>query len=124
MKEKSPKKQETPKKIEFECEECFPTQVLMVGKIKCFFASWFNHGRTPLLSIGPSWPFTIGLIAFAIGATTYFLVLLSIYNTINAYLKLIFYFEIVLNLGMLFAGILKNPGIPDEYVLRVLQKNQ
>lgn len=85
---------------------------MMVGNIKCLFVSYFNNGRSPLLSIGPSWPFTIGLVTFAIVALVYFIWILSLLKNTSYYIKEIAYVLMLSNIVFLFTGILKNPGIP------------
>ena len=83
-----------------------------VGSIKCLFFKYYNNGRSPLLSIGPSWPFTIGLLMFALFALIYFLWLLTLLKIVDHRIKYIGLAIIFINLTALFMGILKNPGIP------------
>ena len=86
--------------------------MLMVGSIRCYFFSFFQQGRKPLLSIGPSWPFTLGLLAFAGFAFVYFLWMLYLLQVTNAKVKAGALVYMVSNVLMLLTGILKNPGIP------------
>jgi hypothetical protein len=85
---------------------------MKVGEVKCFFFSFFNQGRSPLLTIGPSWPFMLGLLTFAFLASGYFLFMLSMLTKTSGFIKSIAYGLIVLNNLLLFTGMLKNPGIP------------
>ena len=108
IKTKDPKKRKTKVK--------YPTQVMMVGQIKCLFVSWFKRGRKPLLSIGPSWPFTIGLLTFAFLALFYFLWMLSLLQIVNIKIRLVAISLMFVNIGFLFRGILQNPGIPQSII--------
>ena len=56
---------------------------MYVGSIKCFFLKYYYNGRTPLLSIGPSWPFTLGLLTFALFALIYFLWMLTLLKLVD-----------------------------------------
>lgn len=64
------------------------------------------------MSIGPSWPFTIGLLTFAFASTFYFMFLLTILNHISSLMKVIAVLLVMSNISCLLIGILKNPGIP------------
>lgn len=66
----------------------------------------------PLISIGPSWPFTIGLLTFAFGAAGYFSFLLTIFQMISYSMKVGGALLLALSILILLIGILKNPGIP------------
>ena len=50
----------------------YPTRCKKVGEIYCLFLSCFHSGRSPFISIGPSWPFTFALLFIAGLVTTYF----------------------------------------------------
>jgi hypothetical protein len=54
----------------------------------------------------------LGLIAFAVIASGYFLFMLSMLTKTSRFVKGIAYLLIALNNICLFTGILKNPGIP------------
>ena len=84
----------------------YPTQFLMVGNIRCFFYSKFKQGRKPLLSIGPSWPFTIGLLVFAFLCLFYFLWMLTLLKILDLKLRLAAMTVMFTNLGALLTGIL------------------
>lgn len=99
----------------------YPTQVLMVGQVTCLFVKYYRHGRRPLLSIGPSWPFTIGLLVFAFGAFFYFLWMLTLLQVLDIRVKGIVLSLMALNICMLLTGILKNPGIPQSVIDRKLK---
>jgi hypothetical protein len=90
----------------------YPTQILKVGQVTCLFFKYFKHGRRPFLSIGPSWPFTIGLLVFAFGAFFYFLWMLTLLRVLDYRVKAMILALMAMNICMLLAGILKNPGIP------------
>jgi hypothetical protein len=98
IKSKDPKKKKT--KVHY------PTQIMYVGNIKCLFVSWFKRGRKPLLSIGPSWPFTIGLLTFAFCAFFYFLWMFSLLKVVDSRVRLGAIIVMFVNIGFLFAGIL------------------
>lgn len=90
----------------------YPTQVRYIGNIRCLFFSYFKNGKAPLLSIGPSWPFTIGLLAFAFMAYFYFLWMLTLLKIVNMKYKLAAVAVMSTNVLALMTGILQNPGIP------------
>ncbi len=96
--------------------------MLMVGNIRCFFFKFFKNGRSPLFSIGPSWPFTIGLLTFAFGALVYFLWMLYLLRILDGKMKALALGLMLGNLAMLFAGILKNPGIPQSLIDKILKE--
>ena len=54
----------------------YPTQYMRVGAIHCLFLSCFNKGRSPILSLGPSWPFTLFLLLLATLILGYFTMML------------------------------------------------
>ncbi len=62
----------------------YPTQIMKVGQITCLFVKFFKNGRKPFMSIGPSWPFTIGLLTFAFGAFFYFLWMLTLLKILDS----------------------------------------
>jgi hypothetical protein len=90
----------------------YPTQFMLVGQIKCFFFKNYKYGRKPLFSIGPSWPFTIGLLTFAFAAFFYFLWMLTLLKVLDYRVKTVAMGLMSLNICMLLRGILQNPGIP------------
>ena len=70
-------------------------------------------GQSPILTLGPSWPFTFILLGLAAVILVLFAVLLTIAQTNDtSYLRPISYVGIFLNLIALFGGILWNPGMP------------
>ena len=90
----------------------YPTRCMKVGEIKCLFVSCFNGGRSPLLSLGPSWPFTIFLLCFACLILVYFCFMLSMAKNKESFMFICAQIGLAINLMVLLAGILKNPGIP------------
>ena len=90
----------------------YRTRCMKVGELKCLFLSCYNRGRSPLLSLGPSWPFTIFLLFFAAMIVVYFLIMVSMAKNANIYHLGFVYSLIVCNILVLFGGILKNPGVP------------
>jgi len=79
---------------------------MYVGNIKCLFVTWYKRGRKPLLSIGPSWPFTIGLLTFAFLALFYFLWMLSLLKIVDSRIRLCAEALMFANIGFLLTGIL------------------
>ena len=101
----------------------YPTQYMKVGEIKCVFLSCFYRGRSPLIALGPSWPFTFVLLLLAGLISCYFYMMLSVGgDRANPWHKLWCHFCIATNLFALFAGILKNPGIPQRLLDRLLKE--
>lgn len=78
-------------------------------------------GRSPLLTLGPSWPFTICLLFFACMILTYFLLMLSMANNKNGWHIYISYTGLAINFLVLIGGILKNPGIPQPIFDKILK---
>lgn len=100
----------------------YPTQMLMIGNIRCFFIKYFKNGRSPLFSIGPSWPFTIGLLTFAFVAFFYFLWMISLLKIIDTKFRLVAVALLITNILALLTGILQNPGIPQQIIDRILKE--
>jgi len=95
----------------------------MVGNIYCYFCKFYKQGRKPLFSIGPSWPFTIGLLAFAFMAFIYFIWMISLLKIIDTKIRIGAFIVLSTNILALLSGILKNPGIPQQVIDNIL-KNQ
>lgn len=74
------------------------------------------------MSIGPSWPFTIGLMIFALLAVVYFFWMLSLLKNSNVYMHSIAVTLILTNITCLMMGILGNPGLPQSLVDRLLKE--
>ena len=73
------------------------------------------------MSIGPSWPFTIGLLTFAFGAFFYFLWMLTLLKILDQRVLFIAISLMCMNIFMLLRGILQNPGIPQSIVDKILK---
>ena len=56
----------------------YPSQFMKIGEIKCIFLSCFNRGRSPFLSLGPSWPFTLFLLVLGGLIFGYFVMMISL----------------------------------------------
>lgn len=67
----------TRKKKKKKGRRTYPTRCMKVGEIKCLFLSCYYGGRSPLLSLGPSWPFTFFLLFFGGIIFIYFCFMLS-----------------------------------------------
>ncbi len=100
----------------------YPSQCLKIGEIKCVFLSCWDLGRSPILTLGPSWPFSLILLGLAAFILVFFLILLSIAQTNDTSLRFITYTGIFLNLLSLFGGILWNPGMPQAIIDRKLKE--
>ena len=98
-------------------ENRYKSQCLKIGEIHCLFISCFRQGKSPLLSIGPSWPFTPIILIFAGMITTYFLCLIIYMGQNGNEVHLVIcYIGVAINMLCLFVGILKNPGIPQKFI--------
>lgn len=93
-----------------------------IGAIKCLFLSCYYRGQSPLLTLGPSWPFTLFLLGFAAMILAYFIIMIKMASNPSTVHLYICYGGIGLNLLFLFAGILKNPGIPQVVIERLLKE--
>ena len=123
--EKGGKQKEQKKKVrKNRVGKSYPTQYMKVGEIHCIFLSCFNKGRSPFLSLGPSWPFTLFLLLLACLILGYFCMMLKLAKDGNYWHMLWCEICIFANLLTLLGGILKNPGIPQKYIDRILKDQQ
>ena len=77
------------------------------------------------MTLGPSWPFTSVLLLLAAMITGYFYMMISISGKkADPWHMLWCQLCIAANLGMLFMGILNNPGIPQRHIDRLLKEQQ
>ena len=90
----------------------YPSRCMKVGEIKCLFLSCFNQGRSPIISLGPSWPFTLFLLGFGCLIFVYFCFMLSMARRRDTVMFILAEMGLAVNIITLWAGILKNPGIP------------
>ena len=74
-----------------------------------------------MLTLGPSWPFSLFLIFFAGMILAYFMLMLSMCGEAAGNKVYFSYAGIAANLLVLVAGILKNPGIPQKVIDRILK---
>ena len=119
------KKQKKPKsKKKNQIGKRYPSQYIKVGEIHCIFLSCYYKGQSPLLTIGPSWPFTLFLLGLAAIILGYFYMMILLGSRANPYYRLWCQFCVVLNFAVLWGGILKNPGIPQRYIDRILKEQQ
>ena len=93
-----------------------------IGEVKCLFLSCFYQGRSPILTLGPSWPFTFILLLLSLLILGYFYMMLKLGE--NGHPLHLFWCRlcVVGNLLCLLAGILKNPGIPQRHIDRILKE--
>ena len=101
----------------------YRSRYMCIGQIHCIFLSCYYKGKSPLLTLGPSWPFTSVLIILGILILFYFYIMLSMATKAMFLHKLWCQFCIGLNIFALFGGILKNPGIPQELIDRILKED-
>ena len=85
------------------------------------FLSCWDMGRSPLLTLGPSWPFTTVLLGIGAMIFTYFCLMLSMVEKKDNWIIYLCYFTISLNVYSLLAGILKNPGIVQTIIDKKLK---
>ena len=90
----------------------YPSQYMKIGEIHCIFLSCFDHGQSPILTLGPSWPFTIFLLFLAAMILCYFVMMISMGQKAHVLHKGWCYLGVAANWSILLGGILKNPGIP------------
>ena len=95
----------------------YPTRCQYVGNMACLFLRCYRLGRFPLCSIGPSWPFTIGLLVFAGVCLGYLLFMVSMLSDAGGTLRPIAAVAICLNLALLFGGICGDPGVKPSIYL-------
>jgi hypothetical protein len=119
-----PKKGKKKKKRAGTLRKSYPTRCMKVGEIKCLFLSCFNGGRSPFISLGPSWPFTLFLLGFAALILVYFCFMLSMAKNKDTWMFALAEFGLAVNLSTLLTGILKNPGIPQTYLDRILKEKE
>ena len=95
---------------------------MKIGEVKCLFVTYFYNGRSPLLTLGPSWPFTFILLLLALIILGYFYMMLRLGSNAHPLHMLWCQGCVAGNLFFLFAGILKNPGIPQQHIDRILKE--
>ena len=76
------------------------------------FLSWVKNGMVPVMSVGPSWPFSLLLFIFAGLAVIYVCFMLRIIWKNHTIGCLLIIGLCVLNIICLLAGILADPGVP------------
>ena len=73
-------KQQKPKKKknkEGKVGKTYPTRYMLIGQIHCLFLSFYYKGKSPFLTLGPSWPFTSVLIVLGLLILFYFYIMMS-----------------------------------------------
>ena len=83
----------------------------------CLFLSCWKKGRFPICSIGPSWPFTIGLLAFAGMVLAFMVGMIFMLKDEGHWMKNAGFTLVAINLYLLFGGILGDPGVKAETYL-------
>ena len=102
----------------------FPSRIQNVGNLKCVFLNFYYHGKVPIVSIGPHWRHTIALIIFGFLCQLYCLVLLSYISFKNNPIGCIISgFLCFINLLLMYATILSEPGVPASVYLRYSKHN-
>ena len=84
---------------------------MKIGEVRCLFLTCYKQGRTPFLSIGPSWPFTLFLFVFALFIVGFFSFMLHMMKTKTWWTLAIMITSMTINFGALLMGIFMNPGI-------------
>ena len=102
----------------------FPSRIQNVGNLKCVFLSFYYNGKYPIVSIGPHWRFTIALIIFSFLCQLYCFVLLSYISFNKCPIGcLLSGFLSFINLLLMYATILCEPGVPASVYLRYCKHN-
>ena len=55
----------------------YRSQYMRIGEIHCIFLSCFYRGRSPVLTLGPSWPFTLFLLLLGTLIAGYFTMMIE-----------------------------------------------
>ena len=100
----------------------YPTRIENIGALSCLFLSFYRGGTFPFISIGPSWPFTIGMLIFVALCVAYLLYMM----TMIAYFPKLWYIAlscIIFNLVILARAICGDPGIKESIYLNHIKKN-
>jgi hypothetical protein len=95
----------------------YPTRFQWVGEMYCLFLSCWKQGRFPICSIGPSWPFTIGLICFASMVLCFMIAMMYMIEDTAGYMRKVAGTCILFNLLLLLGGIFGDPGVKPETYL-------
>lgn len=86
-------------------------KLIKIGNVYCLFLGWFDEGRSPIITIGPDYdPYTYILILIVLVILCMFLYALK-QTKVQAGLYYQ-YIMFALNVIVLFAGVIRNPGIP------------
>ncbi|CDW81230.1 dhhc zinc finger domain containing protein [Stylonychia lemnae] len=87
---------------------------MKIGELRCLFLKCYKKGRTPFMSVGPQWQFTIGLFVFAILAATYFIFMINVLKNLDYRFKVVHFLLIIINVFALILGVFQNPGVPQS----------
>ena len=90
------------------------------GNLICLFSDYYRKGLFPICSLGPNWDITIVMIIFA-ASVTYFLVWRHFETDSNYIVFTLSMLLIIVNLGMMFAGILGDPGVDEKIHERLIK---
>ena len=92
----------------------YNTRCIKIGQIKCLFLSFWYGGRSPLLTLGPSWwPYTIILVGLSLLVLIYFVAMVHMASLDKNIVSLTLCFSgILANVALLMLALFKNPGIP------------
>ena len=102
----------------------FSSRIQYVGNLKCVFLSFYLHGKSPIVSLGPHWRHTIALVIFSFLCQLYCVVLLSHISFKNNPIGCIISgFLCFINLLLMYATILSEPGVPASVYLRYSKHN-
>lgn len=92
----------------------FPTRFQWVGEMYCLFLSCWKQGRFPICSLGPSWPYTIGLLCFAGMVLCFMVAMMFMIEDKAGWMRYVSGVLIFTNLALLICGILGDPGVKQE----------
>jgi len=62
----------------------YPSRIQQIGEMSCVFLSCYKRGTFPICGVGPSWPFTLILLVFAILCGFYMGFMLNILYAIKS----------------------------------------
>lgn len=100
----------------------YPTRIENIGSLSCFFLSFYKGGTFPIISIGPSWPFTIGMLIFVALCVAYLLYMMTMIGEFKKLWHTSFTF-IIINLLILARAICGEPGIKENVYLNHIKRN-
>lgn len=90
----------------------YPSRYQLIGFTNCFFFKWYQKGKVPLITIGPSKLPCFLLILFAIFIFCYLAFLMTLFSHESIMATRVCSIGILMNVLTFFTTMLREPGVP------------